>query len=126
METRNLDDFLLILSKSDNWNWIDLRLVDTLAFASDIREACRLVENYRDFAHSIKLRKVLDKMAPHQEEYKDKYIDKVGRMINKEPYQITVGDLEKLFHSKSSHNGHHKWILCNRTPTSVNITTYFI
>ena len=97
METRNLDDFLLILSKSDNWNWIDLRLVDALAFASDIREACRLVENYRDFAHSIKLRKILDKMAPHQEEYKDKYIDKVGRMIKKEPYQITVGDLEKYY-----------------------------
>ena len=97
IHSKNLDDLLDTLSTSDNWNWIDLRLVDALAFASNIREACRLVEKYRDFTHSIKLSKILEKLAPHQEKYKDKYITKVGEMIEKEPYQITVRDLEKYY-----------------------------
>ena len=93
---QNLDTLLDELADSDYWSWIDLRLLDALIISSDIPEAKILVDKYREAIFSRKLSEVLDKLPlPQQKEQKEAYTTKVGSKIQKEPDEITVGDLSQ-------------------------------
>ena len=91
---RELDTLLDELTDSDYWSWVDLRLLDALIISSGIREAKVLVDKYKEAIFPKKLSEVLDKLPlPQQKEQKEAYTTKVGSKINKEPDEITVGDL---------------------------------
>ena len=91
---QELDTLLDELTDSDYWNWVDLRLLNALITSSGIREAKVLVDKYKEAIFPKKLSEVLDKLPlPQQKEQKEAYTTKVGSKINKEPDEITVGDL---------------------------------
>ena len=91
---QDLNTLLDLLVDCKYWNWVDLRLLDTLTISSGIRETTILVNKYKEVVFPKKLSEVLDKMCmPQQKEYRDAYATKVGTKIQKEPNEITVGDL---------------------------------
>ena len=93
----NLNTLLDLLAESKYWSWVDLRLMETLITSSGIHEAKVLVNKYKEIIFSKKLSEVLDKMfMPQHKEDKDKYTSRVGSKIQKEPNEITVGDLSKF------------------------------
>ena len=93
---QNLDELLDELADSDYWNWVDLRLLDAMIISSGIHEAKILVNKYKEAIFSKKLSEVIDKLPlPQQREHKDAYTTKVGSKIQKEPNEVTVGDLSK-------------------------------
>jgi len=94
---QDLNTLLDLLADSDHWSWVDLRLLETLVMSSGIREAKILVNKYKEIIFSKKLSDVLDKVfMPQQKEHKDAYTSRVGSKIQKEPNEITVGDLSQF------------------------------
>ena len=91
---RELDTLLDILADSDYWSWVDLRLLDALIVSSGIQEAKLLIQKYKDAIFPKKLSEILDKLPlPQQKEHKAAYTTRVGTKIQKEPDDVTVGDL---------------------------------
>ena len=91
---RDLDTLLDVLADSDYWSLVDLRLLDALIVSSGIQEAKLLIQKYKDAIFPKKLSEILDALPlPQQKEHKEAYISRVGAMIQKEPDDITVGDL---------------------------------
>ena len=94
---QDLDTLLDLLADSQYWSWVDLRLLETLVVSSGIREAKVLVNKYKEVIFSKKLSEVLDKMfMPQQKKHKDAYTSRVGSKIEKDPNEITVGDLSRF------------------------------
>ena len=94
---RDLDALLDLLAGSKHWSWIDLRLLESLIMSSRICEAKVLVNKYKEIIFSKKLVEVLDSMfMPEQKKHRDAYISKVGGKIEKDPKEITVGDLSRF------------------------------
>ena len=94
---QDLDTLLDLLADSQYWSWVDLRLLKTLTMSSGIREAKVLVNKYKDVIFSKKLSEVLDNMfMPQQKKHKDAYTSRVGSKIEKNPDEITVGDLSRF------------------------------
>ena len=94
---QNLDILLDLLADSKHWSWVDLRLLETLIISSGIKEANTLVTKYKNTIFSKKLSEVLDEMfTPQQRKYKEDYTTKVAMKIQKEPSEITVGDLSQF------------------------------
>ena len=89
---KDLDTLLDVLADSKYWNWVDLRLLDALIVSSGIQEAKLLIQKYKDAIFPKKLSEIL---PLQQKEHKDAYISRVGAMIQKEPDDITVGDLAR-------------------------------
>ena len=91
---KELDTLLDVLADSDYWNWVDLRLLDILVVSSGIKEAKLLIQKYKDSIFPKKLSEILDKLPlPQQKEHKEAYTTRVGTKIQKEPDDVTVGDL---------------------------------
>ena len=91
---RELDTLLDELTDSDYLSWVDLRLLNALIISSGIREAKILVDKYKEAIFPKKLSEIMDKLPlPQQKEQKEAYTTKVGSKIQKEPDEITVGDL---------------------------------
>ena len=91
---KELDTLLDVLVDSNYWNWVDLRLLDALIISSGIQEAKLLIKKYKDVIFPKKLSEVLDDLPLlQQKEDKEAYATKVGTKIQKEPDDITVGDL---------------------------------
>ena len=91
---KELDTLLDILADSDYWSWVDLRLLDTLIVSSGIKEAKILMQKYKDAIFPKKLSEILDKLPlPQPKEHREAYTTKVGTKIQKEPDDVTVGDL---------------------------------
>ena len=88
----DLDTLLDILTGSKYWSWVDLRLLDALIVSSGIQEAKLLIQKYKDAIFPKKLSEIL---PLQQKEHKDAYILRVATMIEKEPNEITVGDLAR-------------------------------
>ena len=94
---QDLDRSLDLLAESKYWSWVDLRLLEALIISSGIGEAKVLIDKYKDIIFSIKLSEVLDKMfMPQQKEAKDAYTSRVAVKIQKEPSEVTVGDLSQF------------------------------
>ena len=94
---QDLDTLLDLLSDSQYWSWVDLRLLKSLTMSSGIHEAKVLVSKYKEVIFSKKLSEVLDKMfMPQQKKYKEAYTTRVGSKIEKDPNEITVGDLSRF------------------------------
>ena len=91
---QDLDTLLDLLADSQYWSWVDLRLLETLIMSSGIREAKGLVKKYKEVIFSKKLSEVLDDLPiPQRKEHRDAYTAKVASKIQKEPNEVTVGDL---------------------------------
>ena len=94
---QDLDTLLDLLADSKHWNWVDLRLLDTLIVSSGISAAKVLVTKYKETIFPKKLSEVLDKLfMPQQRKDKEDYTSRVGMKIKKEPDEITVADLSRF------------------------------
>ena len=95
--TQNLGALLNVLVTDNNfrhWNWADLRLLETLVISSDNHAAKVIIDQYKESIFPIKLSEVLDKLPiPQNKEHRDAYTAKVASKIQKEPSEVTVGDL---------------------------------
>ena len=90
----DLDALLDLLADSEYWNWVDLRLLEALVTSSSIQEAEILIQKYKEAIFPRKLSDILDKLPlPQQKDHKVAYTTKVGTKIQKEPNEVTVGDL---------------------------------
>ena len=95
-KAQDLDTLLDLLTDSNCWSWVDLRLLETLIMSSGIGEAKILLNMYKKVIFSKKLIKVLDKVfTPEQKREKDAYILTVGSKLQKHPHEITVADLSQ-------------------------------
>ena len=94
---QDLNALLDLLTGSSYWNWVDLRLLETLIAPSRSKEAVVLINKYKEAIFPKKLSEVIDELLPlpQQKEHKDAYTTKVGSKIQKEPNEVTVGDLSK-------------------------------
>ena len=91
---QDLDTLLDLLADSQYWSWVDLRLLETLIMSSGIREAKVLIKRYKEIIFSKKLSEVLDNLPiPQRKEHREAYTAKVASKIQKEPNEVTVGDL---------------------------------
>ena len=94
ISAQNLGVLLNLLATFKYWNWADLRLLETLVISSDIHAAKVIIDQYKENVFPMKLSEVLDKLhVPQNKEYKDTYTAKVASKIQKEPDDVTVGDL---------------------------------
>ena len=94
---QDLDTLLDLLADSKHWSWVDLRLLETLIMSSGICAARNLVTKYKETIFSKKLSEVLDELfMPQQKKDKEAYTTRVGMKIQKEPNEITVGDLSQF------------------------------
>ena len=90
---QGFDKLLEELADSFYCSWVDLRLLEALVVSSGIREAKVLVDKYKATFFSIKLSEIMDKLHPKEKKVKEAYTAKVGSKIEKDPNEITVGDL---------------------------------
>ena len=102
-KTKNLDSLLDVLVQSDYLNWVNLQLLEALVISSRIQEAELLIRKYQNIIYSIKLTEVLDNVDfLKNKEEKKAYITNIVSTIQKEPDDITVGDLSYYcYHLKS-------------------------
>ena len=87
----NLDALLDILTATDYWSWIDLRLLEALAVASGSSTAQDIVYKYKETVFSKKLKDVLP-TAPSKE-IRDAYFTKIVSKVGKSSNEIIVADL---------------------------------
>jgi len=92
--TQNVDMILDVLTRSDYWSWIDVRLLETMVTASGSLQAFESLKNYKAVIFSKKLVDIL----PHfpGKELNRKQYTKVVSKLNKDPKEMTVADLLKL------------------------------
>ena len=83
-----------MLADSNYWSWVDLRLLEAMIMSSGSQEAKALVSKYKEIIFSKKLSEVLEKIfTPKQKEHRKAYTTRVGSKIQKDPDEVTVGDL---------------------------------
>ena len=87
----NITTLFDVLADSAYWSWIDVRLLKVMAAASGLVKAIKLLSNYRKTIFSKKLFDLLPN-APSKE-VKEKYYTKIVTKLNKNPKEMTVGDL---------------------------------
>ena len=87
----NLDALLDILTATEYWSWIDLRLLETLVIASGSTAAQDIVNKYKATVYSKKLIDILPN-APSKE-IRDAYFTKIVSKVRKNSDEITVADL---------------------------------
>ena len=87
----NLDTLLDILTATEYWSWIDLRLLETLVVASGSTAAQDIVDKYKATVYSKKLIDILPN-APSKE-IRDAYFTKIVSKVGKNSDEITVADL---------------------------------
>ena len=93
----NLNALLDILTATEYWSWIDLRLLEALVAASGSSDAQNIVNKYKESVYTKKLIDVLPK-APSKK-IRDAYFTKVVSKVGKNSDEITVADLVE-FRSK--------------------------
>ena len=110
----NLDALLDILTATEYWSWIDLRLLEALVVASDSSTARDIVNKYKETVYSKKLIDVLP-TAPSKK-IRDAYFTKIVSKVGKSSDEITVADLIE-FRSKvgKCNHGYYTRKLCFRT-----------
>ena len=87
----NVTKLFEVLADSVYWSWIDVRLLKVMAAASGLVEAIQLLSNYKRTVFSKKLIDLIPN-APSKE-IKEKYYTKIVAKLNKDPKEMTVGDL---------------------------------
>jgi len=89
--TRDVDTVLDVLTSSDYWSWIDVRLLETIVLSSQSLLALELLTNYKDAIFSKKLVDIL----PHfpGKEMKKKQYTKLMTKVKRDPREMTVSDL---------------------------------
>jgi len=87
------DDLIDLIVLNKYFTWIDIRLIDAMASASDMPEALSLVRQYKSFAFSKSLEEILPSDLTSGADTKSDYLYKVSVKINRSPAEITVNDL---------------------------------
>ena len=88
----NIEDMIDVLACTPYWSWIDLRIFEVMALASELLEAKQLLQNYKDAIFPIKLINVLPDTLKNQD--KIAYCEKVVSKIEQKG-DMTIGDLAK-------------------------------
>ena len=86
-----LDALLDILTATEYWSWIDLRLLETLVVASGSTAAQDIVNKYKATVYSKKLIDILPN-APSKQ-IRDAYFTKIVSRVGKNSDETTVADL---------------------------------
>ena len=89
--SKNIDTIFDTLAESPYWSWIDIRLLEAMAVSSDIKQADKLLENYKNAIFTKKLKDLLPNSP--SKEVKEKYYTKVVSKLKKDPDDVTVQDL---------------------------------
>jgi len=89
--TRNIDDLFDLLVRSPYWSWIDIRILEMMATASENSQALELLKNYKAVVFSKRLIDLLPNVP--SKEVKEEYYTKVVTKVNKDPKEMTVADL---------------------------------
>ena len=89
--SETLDVLLDILTATEYWSWIDLRLLEALVIASGSSTAQDIVDKYKATVYSKKLIEVLPN-APSKE-IRHAYYTKIVSKVGKNSDEITVADL---------------------------------
>jgi len=92
--SKNIDTVFDTLAESPYWSWIDVRLLEAMAVASNIRQAKVLLENYKNAIFTKKLKDLLPNVP--SKEVKEEYYSKLVSKLNKDPKEVTVWDLLKF------------------------------
>ena len=94
-KTMSVDALLNVLVNSKYLNWIDLQLLEILVISLGLQEAELLINKYKNIIFPIKLTEVLDNayFLKHKKR-KKAYIANITSVIQKEPDDITLGDLQ--------------------------------
>ena len=92
---KSSDDLLVALGKSSSFNWLDIRLLSTLARASRVPIASTLITAYKDVVFSKSLTEALPKFSM-QDSRKKLYLTKVSIKLDIPVEKITIGDVDKF------------------------------
>ena len=85
-------DIILALIKSSSCNWLDIRLLTTLARATRLPIALKLIKAYEKLLFSKSLKEALPKMPKLD---KQSYLTKVHMKLKIPEENITIGDMVK-------------------------------
>ena len=87
-------ELLLVLRKSQCCNWLDTRLIEVLAYGSELYTAVELIKAYQRFLFPKKLIDVLPRKLKHIE-IKTAYVEAITIKTGKDPTIITIGEFIK-------------------------------
>ena len=90
---KSVSDLLLALGRSQSCNWLDTRLIETLADVSKSSTAVEVINAYQKFLVSKKLSDVLSRKREHIEAKRD-YVTAIRLKTKMDPTKITVGDFK--------------------------------
>ena len=86
------EDLILALGKSPSCNWLDIRLLTTLARATRLPIALKLIRAYETLLFSKSLKEALPKMPKLE---KKSYLTEVHMKLDIPEENITIGDMVK-------------------------------
>lgn len=90
-EASDIESLMNELVFSGFWSWIDTRLVEAMAAATNNPETRQLVKDYKSFVHGKKISEILPNFPGPQT--KDQYIERLTCKLNKFAGDVTVKDL---------------------------------
>jgi len=90
---KSSDDLLVALGNSSSCNWLDIRLLSTLARASRVPIASTLITAYKDVVFSKSLAEALPKFSGST---KKLYLTQVSIKLDIPVEKITIGDFDKF------------------------------
>ena len=92
--TKSNSHLLDVLEEFQCCNWLDIRLLEVLAYASKLSNAIELIKAYQKLLFPRKLVDVLSKKLEHAES-KEKYIAAVRTKTKMDPHKISIEEFLK-------------------------------
>ena len=89
--TKNLDELLALLVECPYCNWINVRMLEKMAASSRLKEAKRIIANYKEIIFSKKVTDIMREIPNLK--IPDDYYTKVKNRWNKDFNDITVRDV---------------------------------
>ena len=90
-KAKSSSELLYALKRSHCCNWLDIRLIEVLAYGSESSSAIELIKAYKNQLFPRKLLDVLSKKSQHAEAKKE-YVAAVRAKTEMDPSKITVED----------------------------------
>ena len=93
-KSTGLDELLDILTESNYWNWIDLRIMEAMVMSSDNSAAENTLKNYKEYVSAITLKKVLPEIPLHIDQYSE-YVTIEEKFSPSNLKELTIGQILK-------------------------------
>ena len=92
--SQDLNGLLDVLTNSEYWNWLDVRIMEAMAIYSDNPAAERTLTNYKEYVSAFKLKDVLPEIPVHIDPISE-YVT-IEEKFNRDDIKgLTVGDIFK-------------------------------